>query len=152
MKRSRLLESIKANEGYCQHPYLDHLGNWTVGWGHNLEHESIHADAETVGQMLRHISQKWLHLRWLNDDADNATRLAVRWYGNEFHKMTDLRREIVVEMFFQMGDGARFPAMKAALERGDTDLAAAEMLDSKWATQTPERATRLAHKFAQATV
>ena len=42
----------------------------------------------------------------------------------------------------------KFKKMKAALERGDFEAAAAEMLDSRWARQTPNRADREALEIA----
>jgi lysozyme len=49
-------------------------------------------------------------------------------------------------MCFQMGKKGvvKFVKFHAALKRGDFNTAADEMLDSKWAKQTPDRAKRLA--------
>jgi lysozyme len=49
-------------------------------------------------------------------------------------------------MVFQMGASgvSKFRKMLAALDKKDYDLAATEMLDSRWHEQTPKRAQRLA--------
>ena len=48
-------------------------------------------------------------------------------------------------MVFQLGIGgvSKFKKALKAVGEEDWDTAADEMLDSKWATQTPERATEL---------
>jgi lysozyme len=52
-------------------------------------------------------------------------------------------------MCFQMGRSgvANFKKFLAAAERKDWDAASGEMLDSKWAKQTPGRAKKLADIF-----
>ena len=54
------------------------------------------------------------------------------------------RRAVLLSMAYQMGvDGLmKFKNMWAAINRQDWDDAADQMLDSKWARQTPERAGR----------
>ena len=50
-------------------------------------------------------------------------------------------------MAYQLGVNGvgNFSKMLNALESGDRETAAIEALDSKWATQTPERAERVAN-------
>ena len=52
---------------------------------------------------------------------------------------------IMVEMAFQMGGNglSKFKKTLEAVNRKDYKVASAEMMDSKWATQTPERAKEL---------
>jgi lysozyme len=65
-------------------------------------------------------------------------------------KLTDDRRRVVANMGYQLGVAGLmgFRRTLAALERGDYDGAAREMLDSKWAKRdTPKRAGRLAGRM-----
>lgn len=145
MNRSRLIDSIKRHEGYRQFPYQDHLGNWTVGWGHLIEYLALRAiPGDTFADLMGWASDPQRHADWLREDIMEAERAARMWYGGLFAELSTIRQEVVTEMFFQMGGGARFPKMKAALKRHDYDLSAAEMLNSRWASQTPNRAQTLA--------
>lgn len=57
-----------------------------------------------------------------------------------------VRQGVLTEMVFQLGIGGvrKFARMLDCLNRSDYDRAADEMLASRWAEQTPERAHRLA--------
>jgi lysozyme len=80
----------------------------------------------------------------INDRVDALTR-ALPWFQN----LDDARRGVLLNMAFQMGT-AGLLGFKNTLERtrtGDYASAAAGMLQSKWATQTPERAARLAKQM-----
>ena len=61
-------------------------------------------------------------------------------------KLNEVRQMVLACMAFQMGvEGLLgFHDTLAAVGRGDYGIAAAGMLDSKWAKQTPARAERLA--------
>jgi len=60
--------------------------------------------------------------------------------------LDEVRQMVLASMAFQMGvEGLLgFHNTLAAIARGDYGIAAAGMLDSKWAEQTPARAERLA--------
>lgn len=63
-----------------------------------------------------------------------------------YSRLNAVRQGVLTEMVFQLGlDGVReFAKMLECLNRNDYGGAADEMLASRWATQTPERAQRLA--------
>lgn len=63
-----------------------------------------------------------------------------------YSRINAVRQGVLTEMVFQLGiDGVRkFAKMLGAISRNDFDSAADEMLASRWAEQTPERAHRLA--------
>jgi len=56
-------------------------------------------------------------------------------------------REVLIEMVFQLGVGgvSKFKKFLAHLSTGTYHLAADEMLDSRWAKQTPQRAEKLSY-------
>tara|TARA_R100001369_G_scaffold72338_1_gene100372 strand:+ start:209 stop:445 length:237 start_codon:yes stop_codon:yes gene_type:complete len=65
-----------------------------------------------------------------------------------YNNWDDLPQEvqhILVNMCFQLGQRGlgNFKQMGKAIEEGDWEKASVEMMDSRWATQTPERAKRL---------
>ena len=121
-----LIERIGVNEGFRSKPYQCSEGVWTIGHGITwiTEEESLHILAGRISQ---------LHLKLL-DKFD--------WYK-------DLPPEIqgvVIECCFQMGVTGWSKFKKAIRNMQDKNWkgAADEMLDSKWAKQTPNRANRLA--------
>ncbi len=149
----RLRASIERHEGRRRRPYKDSEGVLTVGVGHNLE----------VEIMARSWSDSEID-RLLGGDiaaaAAGAKTLvsAAAWRG-----LGAARREVLVEMVFQLGrSGVRgFRRFREALEAGDFEWAAGEMLYSKWTRarmlfsrgmlprslwhrQTPARCERLA--------
>ncbi len=66
--------------------------------------------------------------------------------------MDEVRQRVIANMCFNMGIGNAstgkgllgFKNTLAAMQRGSYSMAAAGMLNSKWATQVGARATRLA--------
>ena len=83
-------------------------------------------------------------LLWL--DILDATRGAAPLVKN-WITLPPLAKQVLIEMVFQMGaTGVRkFRLMRAAIERCDWARAADEMLDSRWAQQTPTCARELAN-------
>jgi lysozyme len=63
--------------------------------------------------------------------------------------LSEPRRAVIISMVFQMGlDGvSRFIKMRAAIMREDWEAVFKEMLNSKWAKQTPGRAGRHAEQM-----
>ena len=61
-------------------------------------------------------------------------------------------KEVLIEMVFQLGIGGvgKFKKMWEALGREDYLLASTEMLDSRWAKQTPARCGKLSGKMRSA--
>ena len=153
MDQARLIASIKAHEGYREAPYRDSLGYWTIGYGHLLEDELIPSDRASVGSLLDWITDPSTHEEWLEADVNDAHELAMRWLGFMWNNLNQVRKEVVTEMAFQMGTRlTEFKKFRAAIMDGEWEMAVTEMLDSKWAEQTPNRATNLAERFKDAEV
>lgn len=134
MNRDRLRESVKEHEGLRLKPYRCTADKLTIGYGRNLDDRGISvAEAE----FLLNYDLSW---------CEASARHSIP----RFSKLSSLRQEVLVEMVFQLGLAGvlRFKRMIQAIRDKDYTLAAAEMLDSKWAQQdTPARAKRLAERF-----
>ena len=109
------------------------VGILTVGYGRNLQ-----------GRGLTEEEARFL----FKNDVEEAVIYAKRLLSvAAWEAMGDVRREVLVQMVFQMGfHGVRlFRRMLAALERNDYSTAAAEMVDSAWYRdpRTNERAHTL---------
>ena len=133
MNLERLLESVKKHEGYRNKVYLDTLGKRTVGVGHLCVEDFWEDDKEYEESFLMEILQK---------DLQEAIRGAKELM--EEHGCADIderAEEIIIEMVFQLGRTGvkKFRNMWKALSEHNYIGASFEMLDSKWAKQTPNR-------------
>lgn len=126
---ANIFEQLERDEGVKRTMYRDELGNPTVGVGHLL----------TTPLSYRAIRQI------LEDDVAVAyetltTRLP--WVTT----LSDARRGALINLTFNMGiDGLLgFAKMLRAIQAGDCDTAATELLNSRYAKQVGDRAQRLA--------
>ena len=138
MNLERLMESVKKHEGYRNKVYLDTLGKRTVGVGHLCVEDFWEDDKEYEEKFLMEI---------LADDLQNAIKGAREL--KEEHSCADIdeiAQEILVEMVFQLCKNgvSKFRNMWKALAEKNYIGASFEMLDSKWAKQTPNRAKSMA--------
>ena len=137
MNMERLLKSVKEHEGYRNKVYLDSLGKRTVGVGHLCVEDFWEDDKEYEEKFL---------LTILEHDLKSAIKSAEDLL-KDFPLLDDLAEEIIVEMIFQLGKTgvSKFKNMWKALQKEPPqyDVAATEMLDSRWAKQTPRRAKEM---------
>ena len=121
-------EQLILHEGLELKPYRCSAGKLTIGVGRNLEDKGI-----SRGEAL-------FLLR--NDIKEVEQALSrYRWYM----QLDPVRKKAIVDMAFNLGVSGllQFQRMIAALEQGDYNAAAFEMLDSRWARQVGRRALRL---------
>ena len=128
--RQTLAKDVQHAEGYRARAYRDSVGVWTVGYGTNLQELEI---------------DEPLAVRWLARKLAEAERELEQfgWYAG----LTTTRQRALIELVYNLGlpRFLLFVDMLAALKRGAYMIAAAELLDSKWARQVgPTRAQRLA--------
>lgn len=149
MELDRLTQSIRIHEGYREIPYRDSLGLWTVGHGHLIEHTELRGwmPHRTIGSFLTALCNPEQHDLWLENDIDGAIRRAKSWMDC-FDDLSDLRQEVLAEMCFQLGGRVSgFVKFKAAVEAGDFEEAARQMIDSRWCEQTPARVKVLSQRM-----
>ena len=138
MDMDRLLESVKKHEGYRNKVYLDTLGKRTVGVGHLCVEDFWDDDKEFEEKFLMTI---------LEHDLSTAIKGANDLMAE--HGCMDINEkahEILIEMVFQLGKTgvSKFRNMWKALAEHNYVGASFEMLDSRWAKQTPNRAKSMA--------
>ena len=125
-----LIENIKASEGFRSKVYKCTEGYDTIGYGFAIKDLVLSRDIcdkileAKVAELKIIVNQK---IPFIDD-------------------LPEIVQEVLYEMYYQMG-GSLFKFKKTLkhLELGDYPLAAKEMLDSKWAVQTPNRAKKLAN-------
>ena len=142
MNMDRLLESVKKHEGYRNKVYLDTLGKRTVGVGHLCVEDFWEDDKEYEEKFLMTI---------LEHDLESAIKGAkdlMQEHG--CMDIDELAEEIIIEMVFQLGKTgvSKFRNMWKHLSALEYASAASEMLDSRWAKQTPNRAQDMSAQMA----
>ena len=141
MNMDRLKDSVKQHEGYRNKVYLDTLGKRTVGVGHLCVEDFWEDDKEYEEKFLMTI---------LEHDLQTAIKGAKELM--EDHGCVDIdeqAEEILIEMVFQLGKTgvSKFKNMWKALSGLEYSAAADQMLDSRWAKQTPNRAQSMADQM-----
>ena len=131
------LESVKKHEGYRNKVYLDTLGKRTIGVGHLCVENFWEDDKEYEESFLMEILEK--DLQSAIDQADDMCKDL---------KISSDAKILIIEMIFQLGGNgvSKFRKMWQALQQDPPDYAEAsvQMLDSRWAKQTPNRAQEMA--------
>ncbi len=123
-----LVASIRQHEGFRARAYQDSVGVWTIGYGTNLQATEI--DEATA-------------MQWLLRDMAKVKRELVSVEG--FLEADEVRQGVLIEMAYQLGVRGclKFKKMWAAVVEKDWWAAGSEMLDSRWADQTPRRVEAL---------
>ena len=133
----KLLDSVKKHEGYRNKVYLDTLGKRTVGVGHLCVEDFWEDNKKYEESFLMEILEK--DLQSAIDQADDMCKNLT---------INDDAKIIIIEMIFQLGGTgvSKFRKMWQALQQDPPDYAEAsvQMLDSRWAKQTPNRAQEMA--------
>ena len=137
--KKELMDRVKEHEGYRLDPYLCTEGFLTGGYGHKiLDGEDIPTTKEGWDKIFEQDFDKaWDSMNELC--AENNLKIHIKAQG------------ILCEMIFQMGKYgvSKFKNMIVALQTESYDTAASEMLDSKWAKQTPNRAGDLSSRMRE---
>jgi lysozyme len=126
-----LKNQLILHEGLKLEPYECTAGKLTIGVGRNIEDIGITEDEARYlldNDILRVCDELDRNLSWWRD-------------------LSDVRQRVLVDMVFNLGISRfmQFQNTISAIESGDYDKAAEEMLDSRWAKQVGQRAHRLAN-------
>ena len=135
MEYDDLKARIKEHEGYRDQVYKDSLGFATIGYGHLVLPTDSYEEGATYNK------------EDLDKVFDGDFNIAYS-NANQLIKDLPLRHQakcVIIEMVFQLGIGgvSKFKKMWEALKQNDYHTASEEMLDSRWAKQTPKRAEEL---------
>ena len=130
---AEVIEKVKARlrekEGLMLKPYKCPTGHLTIGYGRNLEARGISIkDAEFM----------------LAEDVAAAIG-DLRRVLPKFETYSEERQVALIDMMFNLGVGAflEFVRMIAAIEAGDWEEAARQVLASKYAKQVGPRAVEV---------
>ena len=124
-----LLKRIKHHEGYRKSVYKCTEGFDTIGYGFAIKDLELDEDiAEEI--LIRKVEKLIKRVRSKFDWLDSVPREV---------------QGVLVEMSYQMGLSgvSKFKKALHAMQMFQWKLAATELLDSRWAKQTPNRAKEL---------
>ena len=144
----QVYEEISLDEGKILHAYLCSESHKTVGIGHKvLETDAeaalpIHGTHDDVPDEESISEARCYEL--FQEDVQIAINGCEQIYDN-WEELPQEVQHILVNMCFQLGQGglSKFKNLKVAIEDYQWQRASEEMMDSRWAGQTPERAERL---------
>lgn len=137
-------QEISEDEGFKERVYKCPRGFDTIGKGYNLEANPLKLTDFEIQEFYKNgISEKtadYLLIRYV-DEIERTLQLKVEG----FEQLNEARRGVLINMAYQMGIVGllKFKNMLIALKHDEYDLAAKEMKNSLWYTQTPNRAKRL---------
>ena len=132
-----LFASVKQHEGFRNSVYRDTLGKRTVGYGHLCVEDHWEDNKAYEKKYLEDILEKDLQSA-INQTHEKCKDL----------KISDDAKSLICEMIFQLGGHgvSKFRNMWKALQEDPPNYeeASIQMLDSRWAKQTPNRAQEMA--------
>lgn len=121
-------EHLEWAEGRRKFPYEDSVGKLSIGVGRNLDDRGLRDDE--------------IDIMKANDmaEAESEARTLPYWEG-----LDEIRQVVVADMIFNMGLSRflGFIRTNEALAAHNYQLAADEMMDSRWYRQTGRRAWKL---------
>lgn len=133
---TKAVDQLRRHEGEVLHAYTDSLGMLTIGVGRLIDKRKGGGISKEESEML------------LSNDVNKVvselnTRLP--W----FNTLSDPRKAVLINMGFQLGIAGLmgFSKTLSLIESGQYAQAADQMLQSKWATQTPKRAVEMSEQM-----
>lgn len=148
MNLDKLKTELIRDEGIRLEAYTDTTGHLTVGVGRNLDACPLtRHELDEVGHDARSKPISRGNAAYLlgNDIARTLSDLdrVLPWWKT----LDEVRRRALANMCFNLGAPRllKFKETLGWLKQGHYAAAAGAMLDSKWAVQVGDRATRLAH-------
>jgi len=141
------ITSILKHEGFKQKPYIDPIAinkldtdtrEILIGVWDKLN--------VTIGHGLTYLTEEESALIVRGRVSRLSSSLAKEKYY--FLLLPPVAQQVLIEMAYQLGIPGllRFKRMWAAIDARDYAAMATEMLDSRWARQTPDRAKELADR------
>jgi lysozyme len=148
-----LYEEISSDEGKVLHAYLCSELHATVGIGHKILDTDPEKELDIFGINWEEVPDD----QYITEDRcyilfQEDVQVAISGCMKIYNNWDDLPQEvqhILVNMCFQLGQRglSNFKQMGKAIEESDWEKASVEMMDSRWAKQTPQRAERLKNRM-----
>lgn len=136
-----LIAELRRDEGVRYSPYKDTLGIDTVGVGHNLKAMPLGLIYPLTDEEVNRILAVDL------DEVFEGLNSRLPWWRD----LSCARQRVLANMAFNMGIAGlmTFKNTLAAIKNEHYQIAADNMLQSKWAKQVGQRANRLAKMMVE---
>ena len=146
------VNKLIAHEGLRLQVYKDTLGIDTIGIGRNLEDRGITQeeldwmDIPSMDAVYEYGITEADAMYLAKNDVQIVEEELVRAHPC-VEELDAVRQLVLMDMAFNMGVPRlrKFTKMWNAVHEKKFDIAAKEMLDSRWAIQVKSRSTKLAH-------
>ena len=150
--REDFVNKLIAHEGLRLQVYKDTLGIDTIGIGRNLEDRGITKeelnwmDIPSMDAVYEYGITEADAMYLAQNDVQIVEEELVRAHPC-VEELDSVRQLVLMDMAFNMGVPRlrKFKKMWNAVHEKKFDIAAKEMLDSRWAVQVKSRSTKLAH-------
>jgi lysozyme len=136
------IKQLTRDESEVLHAYQDSEGYWTIGIGVLIDKRKGGGITKEESEYL-FLNRLWAKIK----DLDQR----LPWWRT----LNEARQGVLINMCFQMGIGTPgkgdgllgFVNTLRLIEQGSYEAAADNMLKSRWASQTPQRAERLSNQM-----
>ena len=150
--RENFVNKLIAHEGLRLQVYQDTLGIDTIGIGRNLEDRGITEeeldwmDMPSMDAVYEHGISEADAMYLAQNDVQIVEEELLRAHPC-VEDLDAVRQLVVMDMAFNMGVPRlrKFKKMWNAIHENKFDVAAKEMLDSRWANQVKSRAVKLSN-------
>ena len=151
-RKEHLLEELVKHEGLRLQVYQDTLGIDTIGIGRNLKDRGIskeeldELDIPTIDHVYEYGITEADAMLLAENDVQIVEEELLRAHPC-VEDLDAVRQLVLVDMAFNMGVPrlCKFKKMWNAVHENKFDIAAKEMLDSRWANQVKSRSVKLAN-------
>lgn len=138
---TNIINVLKFEEGWKSRPYYCSENYPTIGYGFKLGRKNAPLPEFEISKVVGYA--------WLSEEVG---RISGELHHHKFYsalKRDFCRKAVLESMTYQMGLTGllKFKKMISAIKNKDFDLASEEMLNSRWAQQTPARAARHAKQM-----
>ena len=147
---------IRKHEWFRDTTYSDSLGFATIGWGHLVTDSEKENNKYVEGKQYSKEELSKVFDEDFQSAWDNANSLVKERLTNTDFGLLDIDRKmkvisILCNMCFQLGKAGvgKFRKMFENIAKLNFKGASLEMLNSRWAKQTPSRAKYLSDKMSQ---
>ena len=145
MDVDKLRKQLEIDEGVVHEIYLDHLGYATFGIGHLVRD----TDPENGWEVGTAVSESRCIEAFESDIVGVLSDCEILY--PDFGDLPEEAQQIIANMMFNLGRPrlSKFRGMKAGVDAKDWNLAAEEMVDSRWYAQVGRRAERLVERMRE---
>jgi len=145
-----LIEQLKIDEGFSSVVYKCPAGANTIGYGYNLDSNSLHLSSLEINHAFRNgmgeVEAERILLLMVKKTVEELQRIFSNW-----NAISKTRQDALTNMCFNLGVTRflKFKKMIILVEDNDFVAASKEGLNSLWAKQLPARSKRVMELLKQ---